>query len=834
MMRRALALLACLFTTFDVIAQGTAFFYQGRLIDNSQPANGTYDLTFTLCSSSNQPGNNIAGTITNLGTTVTAGLFTATLDFGSVFDGAPRWLEIGVRTNGVPNFIVLTPRQPISSVPYAIFAGTATNLVGALSPANIAPLTSLITSSSNGLYSSLNSSWSTDLAGPTNSGIISSNDYAKLNSFPDAFEVVSPLPPVVLNTWYFGGCQDFTTTNTMKTYATNGILAMAKKYNTAFYYVIDDLWMDRTNVPNGILVPDPNWFPNGMKVMADQAHALGMKFGLYQGSNGYHIYCTNLYGNATNMIAWGVDYLKFELGYPGGPVQDAYMISTMLYPFWTNGHPVFVESGCGKWSPSYTGLVQSPRCLVDGDATDYHRLMAILDYTRTFSEYTIGQGRGFFPSVDYVNNFFNADEQREHWTAEAMIPAAWGFSLGTNDLVSAPVKMQSLTNEDVFSINQDPLVSPGFLVSSNFYVNVYERRCVSKTVAISVENRNSFATNYTLWFTNLPGVDNANLIRDCWAHTNCVAKNSFTITVNAHSAALLRFTPMGDVLTNIIAVNWPDSVVTSTTINGIQTIGYGPMDPDTRSYILRSGITNNPTEMLVAAEAVCLGKEHGWWTNWDALYLFRGSTSNSTAQNLVSTNYNIVWSSSGVTFGWNGVTGDGTTGCGDTRFNPTTASQPQFGLNSASLFVYNRTATPTGTGAYQALMGVNSFPGAGLYCNTNSRLLGLFGLNASIAFDNVNLVVEPDSHDFSGFILANRYAANFQTIFHNQFTGNTIDFTLATTLPDRTFYIFGANGGGLNPSGCNLALAGFGGGMTPTQWLTFQSDMKTLLSILGL
>ena len=79
---------------------GTAFNYQGRLNDGSSPANGYYDLRFTLndaASGSSQIGN----ALTNPATPVSNGLFTVTLDFGAnAFSGAARWLEIGVRTNG--------------------------------------------------------------------------------------------------------------------------------------------------------------------------------------------------------------------------------------------------------------------------------------------------------------------------------------------------------------------------------------------------------------------------------------------------------------------------------------------------------------------------------------------------------------------------------------------------------------------------------------------------------------------------------------------------------------------------------------------------------------
>jgi hypothetical protein len=833
-MLRALSSLIILFSALNAFAQGTVITYQGRLNDNGQPANGTYDFSFKLYDSTNIPGNTVSSPVASPGTQVANGLFSVNLDFGSAFDGTPRFLEIQVRTNGAASFVTLSPRQPLNPVPYAMFAGAATNLVGALSAANIAPLTSLITSSSNGLYSTIASSWNNTEASTTNGGLMTTNDFAKLNSYPNAFEPVSPRPPVVVNTWWFsptGGGGDVTTTNTMQYFATNGFLAMAKKYNTPFYYVIDDMWMDRTNVPNGILQPDPQLFPNGMKPMADLAHALGMKFGLYPQSAAYYIWPTNRAGNATNFIAWGVDYLKYEMGYPGGAIKDQFQLDAMLYPFWTNNRPIFVESGIYDWSPVYMGLMQSPRPVRVGDVNNYFALLAMVDYTRTFSPLTIGPGRGFFPCIDYVSFYLTPDQQREHWTATAMIPTLWAFSFPTNGLAT---NMVSITNEDVFSINQDPLVSPGFLVTSNNSVNVYERRCVSNTFAVSIENRKFVSTNYTLWFTNLPGVPTTCLIRDCWAHTNCLATDSFTINVNPTSAALLRFMPAPST-TNVIAINWPGSMVTSTAVNGIQTISYVPLDIDASNYIARAGITGSPPEMLAAAMAVSLGKQHGWWSNWDALYLFRGSTSNSTAQNLVSTNYNIIWQTNGMTFAWNGVTSDGTNGFGNTQFNPSLAPGRHFNTNSASLFVFNRTSTPVSAGGNKAFIGINALPKAGLYCNSSSQSLGFFGLNASTDIDNVNVTVEPDSHDFSGYLMANRYASNAQTIFHNRNTGNTIDSTVATGLPNASFYILGANNGTLNsPSGCNLALAGIGGSMTPAQWLAFQDDMRTVMSILGL
>ncbi len=117
-------------------AQGTAFTYQGQLSAGGSPANGIYDLRLLLF---NAPtGNGQMGiTQTNLGVGVTNGLFTLTVDFGPVFNGASNWLRIDVRTNGGSSFIPLAPRQELTPTPYAIFADTAGNVSGVVASANL-------------------------------------------------------------------------------------------------------------------------------------------------------------------------------------------------------------------------------------------------------------------------------------------------------------------------------------------------------------------------------------------------------------------------------------------------------------------------------------------------------------------------------------------------------------------------------------------------------------------------------------------------------------------------------------------------------------------------
>jgi len=102
-------------------ALGTAFTYQGRLTDGDDLANGTYDFEFKLYNAASG-GSQVGSTITKGDVTVTDGLFTVELDFGSgAFTGDARWLEIGVRPGSSTGaYTTLTPRQPLTPAPYAL------------------------------------------------------------------------------------------------------------------------------------------------------------------------------------------------------------------------------------------------------------------------------------------------------------------------------------------------------------------------------------------------------------------------------------------------------------------------------------------------------------------------------------------------------------------------------------------------------------------------------------------------------------------------------------------------------------------------------------------
>lgn len=107
-------------------AQTTAFTYQGKLTDAGATANGTYDFQVTLFDAATGGGQVGTNSTTTTGMTVTNGVFTVQLDFGAAaFPGPDRYLEISVKKPSETTYTTLTPRQRITSTPYALRALSA-------------------------------------------------------------------------------------------------------------------------------------------------------------------------------------------------------------------------------------------------------------------------------------------------------------------------------------------------------------------------------------------------------------------------------------------------------------------------------------------------------------------------------------------------------------------------------------------------------------------------------------------------------------------------------------------------------------------------------------
>lgn len=130
----ALGLVICLPGTGKAAPMGTAFTYQGRLLDSNDVADGIYDFQFKLFDNLGiLPNGQVGKTLDVNDIDIIDGYFTVVLDFGvDAFNGDARWLDIGVRPGKSidPNdYTKLFPRQELTPLPYSIYSGKAGDLL---------------------------------------------------------------------------------------------------------------------------------------------------------------------------------------------------------------------------------------------------------------------------------------------------------------------------------------------------------------------------------------------------------------------------------------------------------------------------------------------------------------------------------------------------------------------------------------------------------------------------------------------------------------------------------------------------------------------------------
>jgi hypothetical protein len=249
-------------------------------------------------------------------------------------------------------------------------------------------------------------------------------------------------------------------------------------------------------------------------------------------------------------------------------------------------------------------------------------------------------------------------------------------------------------------------------------------------------------------------------------------------------------------------------------------------DTDAQDFFTRASITDT-TQKLAVHQLVVDAKAHSWWTKCDAIYPFVGGTASKHSYNLRSSSYTITWSGT-VTHNANGVTGDASTGYGDTGFSPRTAGN-QFATNSAHLFVYLGTASPVDNNSF---IGAYSDTGGGTYrayVRRNGSLLSAAGFN-----NDAGAAIVAASGDFRGPLLGSRTDSTHMFAALRTATSAN-DSTAATRTPDSNIYVLAvSNDGALgNTTDANLRGASIGAGLTTTDWSQFRTDWDNFENTLG-
>lgn len=329
------------------------------------------------------------------------------------------------------------------------------------------------------------------------------------------------------------------------------------------YIVIDDCWAEKQRDENGLLVPDKEKFPNGIKVVCDYVHSKGLKFGIYScagirtcadypGSFGHE------YADAQQFAEWEVDFLKYDFcNFPEyGNAKLAY--ATMSMALKASGREIlFSACNHGKenpWNWMHAVGAHMYRSTIDiwDNFTSFYDIaksqidklsMSSIGCWNDLDMLIVGMhGKGHVG----IENGCSEDEYKTHFGLWCLFSTPLMIGCDIRNLSENYKKL--LQNKHLIAINQDEEGRPPFEIN-NMYYNTYDTKIFFKHLsnnefAIGMFNFSEKAKELTATFhsAGLPyhtciGFE----LTDAFTGEILgVYKDSYTKHIPSHGCAIIR------------------------------------------------------------------------------------------------------------------------------------------------------------------------------------------------------------------------------------------------------------------------------------------------------
>ena len=268
-------------------------------------------------------------------------------------------------------------------------------------------------------------------------------------------------PQMGWNSWNKFGCDinEKLIKETIDTLSDSGLKEVG--YN---YINLDDCWQKYRD-ENGVIFPDPDRFPNGIKPLVDYAHSKGLKFGLYSdagtktcagrpGSLGYEEIDAKTYSD------WGVDYLKYDNCYNEG-ISSKERYPKMRDALMKVEHKIFYsmcnwgEEEVATWAKDVGNSWRTTGDIID----NWKSMVKIIDDNNKWYQYA-GYGHWNDPDMLEVGNGgMTLEEYKVHFGLWALSKAPLLIGCDINTMTKEIYDI--LTNNEIIAINQDPLGKQG-------------------------------------------------------------------------------------------------------------------------------------------------------------------------------------------------------------------------------------------------------------------------------------------------------------------------------------------------------------------------------------
>lgn len=253
-------------------------------------------------------------------------------------------------------------------------------------------------------------------------------------------------------------------------------------------------------------------------------------------------------------------------------------------------------------------------------------------------------------------------------------------------------------------------------------------------------------------------------------------------------------------------------------------------DAAAQAFFTAAGITDTTQKSAVNQLVVDL-KANSLWTKMYVIYPFVGGTSTTTSYNLVdTTKYQITWNG-GITFASTGVKSNGSSGYGNTGWNPKVFNSGTTITDSICLSVYSRTNSTNDGEEYGVASGQ---PAIQMLAKRT---------NGNVIFDNYNSLdgrIQTAVTNSLGLFTSSRTNYNEFKGYRNATqvgstnTTNTTYSNITTTL-NYNLYVLAQNNAGSTASYSTreLAFMHIGAGLTSAEVSTFYTIIQAYQTTLS-
>ena len=248
------------------------------------------------------------------------------------------------------------------------------------------------------------------------------------------------------------------------------------------YIVLDDGWSLPQRDARGRLVADPEKFPRGIRALADDLHAMGLKLGIYScaglltcggypGSNGYE------FEDAETFAQWHVDYLKYDYCYKPQHDLGQQLYQRMSLALANCGRDILL-SAC-SWGADETknwirttgaGCWRSTVDIVDS----WESICNLAKRQKQLLKY---QAPGCYNDMDMLVVGMNGDgnvglggctdtQYKTHFSLWAFLSSTLMIGCDIRNMSEATKRI--LTNRELIAINQDPSCRQPFSIGGSF------------------------------------------------------------------------------------------------------------------------------------------------------------------------------------------------------------------------------------------------------------------------------------------------------------------------------------------------------------------------------